>query len=274
MINQTITYNNSRIILSHERKKKAVIDIYPKHHLLTYIREGVLKVKQGKEVQMFTKGEFVLLKKYTQATITKTWENDGVKFSSFVFSFQEDLVQEAFAQLHFELPQKNKVPIENVVGINANPILKQFISSLQLFFEEGIPMDNQLARLKTSEALIGMIKSDDTLAYQLQNYAVKGKADLHHYMKFHYLENKKLIEFARESGRSISTFKKDFQALYHITPAKWIKKKRLEHAHKLLTTTHRKPSDIYLECGFEDLAHFSKSFKAQYKVNPSQIVTL
>lgn len=271
MHSQLITYNDSRIILSHERRKKAVKDIYPSHHLLTYVREGILKVKQGRETQCFTKGEFALLKKHTQATITKTWSNGDVKFSSIVFSFHEDLAQDAFRQLNISPTIRMAAPAENIIGIAPNPILQQFIQSLQLFLEDGVEMDNQLAKLKTIEALIGMIRSDETLAYQLQHFSVRSKADLHAYMNFHYLENKKLEDFARESGRSLSTFKKDFHALYHTTPAKWLKKKRLDYAYALLTTTNRTASDVYLESGFEDLAHFSKSFKSQFRVNPSQL---
>ena len=274
MNNQLITYNNNRIILSHERRNKAVIDIYPSQHLLTFIREGILKVKQGKEVQCFSKGEFVLLKKYTQATITKTWCRGGIKFSSIVFSFQEDLVQEVLAQLNMESKVNIKKPFDNIVGIVSNPVLDQFIQSLHLFFEKGIEMDNQLVKLKTTEAIIGMVRTNEELAYQLQNFSIKSKADLHQYMNFHYLENKKLVNFAKESGRSISVFKKDFQSIYNTTPAKWLKNKRLEHAYKLLTTTNRKASEIYLECGFEDLAHFSKSFKRKFQINPSQIKTI
>lgn len=271
MSSQLITYNNNRIILSHERQNKAVLDIYPTQHLLTYIRDGILKVKQGKEIQCFSKGEFVLLKKFTQATITKTWDNGGLKFSSIVFSFQEDLVQDAISRLDLPPVIKSYTSYENMLGIASNPVLNQFILSLQLFFDQGIEMDNQLAKLKTMEAIIGMIRTNDELAYQLQNFSVKSKADLHQYMNFHYLENKKLAEFAKESGRSLSVFKKDFQALYNIPPAQWLKNKRLEHAYKLLTTTRRKASDIYLECGFEDLAHFSKSFKSRFAINPSAI---
>lgn len=273
MNNQLITYNNNRIILSHERRKKAVIDIYPSQHLLTYIREGILKVKKGKEVQCFSKGEFVLLKKYTQATITKTWSKDEIKFSSIVFTFHEDLVQDILTQFSIQSTIKNRQPIENIVSIASNPVLNQFIQSLQLFFEEGIEMDNQLAKLKTTEAIIGMIRTNEELAYQLQNFSLKSKADLHQYMNFHYLKNKKLVDFAKESGRSISAFKKDFQSIYTMTPAKWLKKKRLDYAYKLLTTTNKKASEIYLECGFEDLAHFSKSFKSQFGINPSSIKT-
>ena len=274
MTNQLITYKNNRIILSHERRNKAVIDIYPSQHLLTYIREGILKVKQGKEVQCFSKGEFVLFKKHTQATITKTWCKGGIKFSSIVFSFQEGLIQEIFTQLNIHSTKKSNKSFKNILGIISNPVLNQFIQSLDLFFEEAVEMDLQLAKLKTTEAIIGLIRTNKELAYQLQNFSVKSKADLHQYMNFHYLENKKLVDFAKESGRSISVFKKDFQSIYDTTPAKWLKKKRLKYAYNLLTTTNKKASEIYLECGFEDLAHFSKSFKSQFGINPSSIKTL
>lgn len=157
------------------------------------------------------------------------------------------------------------------MGIVSNPVLDQFIQSLQLFFDKGIEMDNQLAKLKTIEAIIGIVRTNEELVYQLQNFSIKSKADLHQYMNFHYLENKKLVDFAKESGRSISVFKKDFQSIYDTTPAKWLKNKRLDYAYKLLTTTNRKASEIYLECGFEDLAHFSKSFKSKFQINPSLI---
>jgi AraC-like DNA-binding protein len=132
-------------------------------------------------------------------------------------------------------------------------------------------MDSDLARLKTLEALIGIIKTDATLGLQLKYFSVKNKADLFQYMNFHYLHNKPLIEFAKESGRSISAFKKDFQSIFKTTPAKWLKEKRLEHAHRILTSTDRKASEIFIDTGFEDLAHFSKSFKRHFGINPSEL---
>ncbi len=32
---------------------------------------------------------------------------------------------------------------------------------------------------------------------------------------------------------------------------------------------YSKPSKVYLESGFEDLAHFSKAFKKQFSITPS-----
>ena len=271
MENQLISYNNTRILLSHERKQKVVLDIYPLRHLLTYVREGMLKVKSGKETRCFAAGEFVLFKKFTRATITKTWCSNSNKFSSFVFTFHEDLVREALIQLNLSLDRPEKKKPENILGIGQNPVLSNFIQSLQLFFSQGIEMDTPMARLKTLEAIVGIAGTDKNLAHQLQDFSVKSKAGLHEYMKFHFLENKALSEFSRESGRSLSAFKRDFQELYGIPPRKWLRQKRLNHAYNLLKTTGRKPSQIYMECGFEDLAHFSKSFKQQFGLNPSEI---
>ncbi|WP_057937966.1 helix-turn-helix domain-containing protein [Algoriphagus resistens] len=274
MLNHLITYKSNRIVLSHERKKRTVLDIYPDHHLLTHVKEGILILKQGSKEYCFTKGDFVLLKKYAQVTITKTWDGEGTKFSSIVFSFHEDLVQQAVSQLDIQVETKSHQQLENIIAIKPNPVLNQFIQSLNLFFDEGQKMDGHLAKLKTLEALIGIIQTHPELLPQLRTFSEKNKADLHHYMKYNFLKNKKLKEFASESGRSLSVFKKDFESIYKTSPAKWLKQKRLEHAYKLLTATNRKPMDIYLECGFEDLAHFSRSFKRQFQINPSQIKTL
>lgn len=270
MNSQLVTYNNSRIILSHERLKKTVMDAYPNQHLLTYVREGVLKIKQGKEEYCFHQGDFVLLRKYSQATITKTWDEKSNKYSSIVFSFHEDLVRQVIEQLDVHNKVMSQLSNKSVVEIEANPVLNQFIHSLQIFFEGGLEMDENLAKLKTTEALIGIMRTQPQLIHELRGFSEKNKADLHQYMKFNFLKNKKLKTFATESGRSLSVFKKDFQNIYQTSPAKWLKQKRLEHAYQLLKTTNKKASDIYLECGFEDLAHFSKSFKSQYQINPSQ----
>ncbi len=46
---------------------------------------------------------------------------------------------------------------------------------------------------------------------------------------------------------------------------------RLQLARKMMVQSGKKASEVYLEVGFEDLAHFSKRFKSQYGVNPSEV---
>ncbi len=78
-------------------------------------------------------------------------------------------------------------------------------------------------------------------------------------------------EFARLTGRSISTFKRDFQKTFNDSPEKWLRIKRLEKAHFLIQTEKQKPGDVYLHIGFENLSHFSTAFKEHFGYSPSQL---
>jgi AraC-like DNA-binding protein len=55
------------------------------------------------------------------------------------------------------------------------------------------------------------------------------------------------------------------------TVGQTILSKRLERCHHLLANpqlAHRKITDIAFDCGFNDAAHFSRTFKAQFGVSP------
>jgi AraC family transcriptional regulator, exoenzyme S synthesis regulatory protein ExsA len=45
----------------------------------------------------------------------------------------------------------------------------------------------------------------------------------------------------------------------------------LEEAHYLINKKNKKPSDIYLDLGFEDLSHFSFAFKKLFGYPPTQL---
>ncbi|WP_240613043.1 helix-turn-helix domain-containing protein [Chitinophaga parva] len=67
----------------------------------------------------------------------------------------------------------------------------------------------------------------------------------------------------------MSSFKREFTKLYNDSPANYIKAKRLEKAAELLQASDNRITDIALDCGFNDLANFTKSFRDKYNVTPS-----
>ena len=73
-----------------------------------------------------------------------------------------------------------------------------------------------------------------------------------------------LEKFRYLTGRSLSTFNRDFRKTFNSTPQKWLTRKRLEQAHYRIAEHAQKPVDVYLEVGFENLSHFSFAFKKAF----------
>lgn len=116
-----------------------------------------------------------------------------------------------------------------------------------------------------------LLKTDASLANVFFNFGVPQKIDLEAFMLKNFRFNLSLARFAYLTGRSLSTFKRDFEKIFHSPPALWIKKKRLTEAFFLLSRENKKPGDIYLDLGFEDLSHFSFSFKKEFGKTPSEV---
>lgn len=83
--------------------------------------------------------------------------------------------------------------------------------------------------------------------------------------------NLTLEKFGYLTGRSLTTFKRDFKKAFNSSPQKWIIQKRLELAHYQLSEKGRKPKDLYLEIGFENLSHFSFAFKKHFGYAPTEL---
>ncbi|WP_165759116.1 helix-turn-helix domain-containing protein [Niastella yeongjuensis] len=88
-------------------------------------------------------------------------------------------------------------------------------------------------------------------------------------MERNFRFNIPISKFAELSGRSLSTFQRDFKKEFGMTANTWLRKRRLQAASQLLKE-NKKPSDIYLSLGFEDLSHFSRSYKQEFNVSPSK----
>jgi AraC-like DNA-binding protein len=95
----------------------------------------------------------------------------------------------------------------------------------------------------------------------LADFSEPGKIDLAKFMEDNYLFNMPLERFSYFTGRSLTTFKRDFRKIYGSTPQRWLTEKRLKLAHYLLTDGKQKPAEVFREVGFENLSHFRMLLK-------------
>jgi AraC-like DNA-binding protein len=91
-------------------------------------------------------------------------------------------------------------------------------------------------------------------------------------MEKNFLFNLPLEKFSYLTGRSLTTFKRDFNKTFNTTPQRWLTQKRLELAHYRLVENKLRPIDVCLEVGFENLSHFSFAFKKKFGYSPKQLV--
>ena len=82
-------------------------------------------------------------------------------------------------------------------------------------------------------------------------------------------ERYSMEEIANYTGRSLSTFKRDFKKCSALSPREWLIRRALK-PHTLIRKGGRKVSEICFEVGFKNLSHFSKIYKIAYGVPPTE----
>ena len=237
--------------------------------ILSYARKGQLHLRTQNRLYTVPRGSFVLLRKYTETTYFKTFTDEEGEAKGYNFLLNDEFIRKVIKNV--SLPASASPIGDRVIIMDATPQLLGLMDSIAQYVDHGADLDPALVELKTLEALMAIVQADKNLASIFMEYSKAERADLSMFMNHHYLENITLDVLAKRSGRSLSTFNREFRMTFNETPHKWILRKRLERARMMLVQDHVKPSDVYLEVGFEDLAHFSRAFKKQYKVPPSRI---
>lgn len=91
------------------------------------------------------------------------------------------------------------------------------------------------------------------------------------YINRHFREPISLEQAARISHLSPAYFSRRFCREVGMTFEKYVVSKRLELAKNLLTATELSVCQVCFECGFQNPAHFSRSFKRRFGKTPGSV---
>jgi len=240
-------------------------------HTLGYIISGESRITINNEMHVVKAGTIGLVRKNQLLKSVKIPPADGL-----FKSINIDLNQEVLRQYSNEHNIMADKPYENLVAVNLgnDPFLKGYFESLLPYFEQQKPLRSAIAQLKTQEAIELLLAAEPNLKNLLFDFSEPHKIDLEAFMNQHYTYNVSQSQFAKLTGRSLASFKRDFEKIFHCAPGQWLLQKRLREAYYLIKEKGRKASDIYLDIGFENLSHFSFAFKKAYGVPPSMAAQL
>lgn len=96
------------------------------------------------------------------------------------------------------------------------------------------------------------------------------KIELKDFMEKNFKNDMSMSEFAQASGRSLSTFKRDFKKFSELSPERWITARRLTAAYDLLRR-RRRVTDVCFDVGFKNVSHFSAAFKRKFGITPGDV---
>jgi AraC-like DNA-binding protein len=155
--------------------------------------------------------------------------------------------------------------------LDPNPLLEGYFLSILPYVEQLKQVSEKLMSIKVNEAIELLLNLYPSLQSFLFNLTNPHRQDLEVFMLKNFQYNASIEHFARLSGRSLTSFKRDFNSVFKTSPSSWLKNKRLSEALYLIKQKSRKPQDIYLDLGFENLSHFYTSFKQKFGKTPAQI---
>ncbi|MEO0896849.1 MAG: AraC family transcriptional regulator [Bacteroidota bacterium] len=155
--------------------------------------------------------------------------------------------------------------------IEKSEILKSYINSLMVYFENPSLFSNDVIQLKLKE-LISLLYNMNINGIRelLSDMFNPSQIEFKKVISEHIFHGLSLEEYATLLNMSLSTFKRKFKELYHSSPGQYMLTKRLEKAAQLLVSSSLRISDICFECGFNDLSNFTKAFSKKYSLPPSE----
>ncbi|MFO7569247.1 MAG: AraC family transcriptional regulator [Smithellaceae bacterium] len=272
MDQQDFSFKRQSIFCSVRAGRMTEKEQFVPAHALIHVLSGRLSVVEADSGHTFERGSTFFVRRNTLAKFTKYPEESGEPFKTLSVFIKKSFLQDYATKATMKPdPVDHTEKLCRVKKLPPSPLMQILFNSLRFYFDAGMTLDKELSDIKIREALLLLRQMDLSLYHSLFHLTEPGKIDLEDFMCKHFVFNVPLTTFSRMTGRSLSTFKRDFQKVFDESPSRWLKKKRLEHAYYLIKEKNKAPSDVYLEVGFENLSHFSSSFKETYGQNPSAL---
>jgi len=215
------------------------------------------------------KGQTLFFKKGA-AIVYQDFKDDFCVMDFFVSdNFIRDVVREVSGQLSGGGAGE---PFRKAaIAVNRDVTLEAYFQSMLAYFTATAKPAETLLTLKLKELIVSILLGGNNpeLAAYFQSLLKSDSPVLSQIMEANFCYNLALEDFARLSHRSLSTFKRDFLRYYKQSPGKWLLQKRLEYSAVLLKNPALNVSQVALDCGFEDLSHFSRAFKEKFGTSPA-----
>jgi AraC family transcriptional regulator, exoenzyme S synthesis regulatory protein ExsA len=238
---------------------------WSEHNYIYYVLSGKKTLHTIDKSVTLTKGSIAFIKK--GACIVEQFFDEPfciivlIMPDSFLHSFLKDYVN---------VQKKNLTETPPVIPVFNDDIIQAFYQSILPYFVSEMTVPEEVLELKFRELLLHILHNpyNEELRNHLASIKENPLTPLKEIMDSNFAYNLTLEDYARITNRSISSFKRDFHAIYNTSPGRWLMEKKIMHAKELLIKTSDSVSDVAFGSGFENTAHFGRIFKQKTGLTP------
>lgn len=197
------------------------------------------------------------------------------KFHSIIIYFSNKLMADFYVK-YANLINRNRSRKEATglpsLTFQKDTFIRNYITSLDLLLQTREQLSPELKLLKLEELMVYLFETngDAVASFRLNAASDVKELELRQVVEMNIASQITVEELAFLCNASLSTFQRRFNAVYGLSPQKWLLEQKLQLAARLLQQPGEKPSDVYIKVGYENHSSFSKSFKQQFGISPKE----
>lgn len=266
-IEKILVDGNSSILFKEVSSSVPDKERYLSSHAFSLILEGTLRIVHDGIETIVQKNEMIFLPK-GMYTLSDIIAKKG-SFSVLIFFFDPVLIEKFQKNFEARYPDTDSDLLKISYGIQVRLYVENIMKLYRKKNNHGVTNTKLLELLH----LIALTPQGTTLLSKLQGLKQRDRKDIETFMSEHFNKPLDIDDYAYLTGRSTSTFRRDFKSKFQISPKKWLIEKRLDTAAQLLEKDQESIREIALKIGYTNTSHFIKMFRKKYGISPKEYHT-
>ncbi len=269
--NVSVLLRDGNVCILKKVLSKPTLDTegYISNHVIAILLSGEQRIRTYDNETITIKAKEILFIPRGMYYITDLIPNQST-FESLLFYFDDSIIQEFLSNSTVTEVSRKDTPSHLKFGIV--PSIDVFAESLINIYQSPQLRNTNFLHLKILELLylLNGFSEETSFANFLFRLTLPQKRNIKTFMERNFDKPLKIEDYAYLTGRSLSTFRRDFKSQFNITPQKWLKERRMERAIIILKKGEISVTELAYEVGYENISYFIKEFKLQYGQSPKQ----
>ncbi|MHC0442782.1 helix-turn-helix domain-containing protein [Flavobacterium sp. 3-210] len=238
---------------------------YTNTNKLLFVTQGTMVFRHGSSTYEIMDNQMAFLRKDILVEYETGCPGNSNEVCYYLFSLEDQFFLEFVKLMSLSILGDESYPAVTIKGFD-NRFLN-YIDSLDHYFEKS---NTVLLKVKLFELLFHVASTSREILNQF--FAVKTNVanNFKAIIEQNVMNSVSIDELCTLTGRSQSSFRREFHTIYNMPPSQWMREKRLKKASEMLLTTKFTITDICYTLGFESIAHFSRLFKSYFGQTPTE----